>query len=202
MSQAVDQPRKKVIWTGAPLIERDIVLEKSKVFVEQSKRQAEQGAKPVDELYTKTYTKADGTEEIVLFNSDKAKENKALEKEDEEDEAVDQESNEMETGVEAPENNEKPETNLKRKNAMVNGNTPKKQKQDARNTANAVQKMKVDIRQIVANIGTDNVAKNIEEMDKFIKIIIESDTPGIESVHNGLSLVWVHIRQTLQKLNK
>ena len=127
-----------------------------------------------------------------------------------EDEAVkgDDQSNETlnEEGelVEAPKNNEKPETNLKRKNAMVNGSTPKKSKQekDVITTANAVkhvQKMKVNIPEIVANIGTDNVARSVEEMDKLIKKVIESDTPGMESVVNGLSLIWVHLRQTLRQ---
>ncbi len=194
MSQAlpVDQPRKKVDCCCWPLIERDIEMEKSKVFVEQSKGQAE-GAKPV-ELYSKTYTKADGTEEIVLFNSDKAKENKALEKEDEEDEAVneDDQSNEMvdETGelVEAPENNEKkPETNLKRKNAMLNGSTPpKKQKQDTTITTTTTSEAlnKYDTIQIYPKVFDDNTSlRFLHDNERKSKNIVEW-----KQSNNGLML--------------
>lgn len=120
----------------------------------------------------------------------------------EEDDAVNQDDQSNETLneegelVEAPKNNEKPETNLKRKNAMLNGRTlKKKQKQAAIITANTlkhVQKMK-------SNVAMIN-ASDVEEMDKAIKEISESDMPEeMQSIVKELSLTWVKLSRKLNK---
>ena len=211
MSQAVDQPRivngKKVDCNGAPWIEAGIdmdvlprstqvnwreQMEKAKEIVEQSKKQAEKGAvetgveAPENNEKSKTNLKRKNT----LVNGEE-------DEEDTEDEAVneDDRSNETvdETGelVEALENNKKPETNLKRKNAMLNGSTQKKQKQVTVNALKHVQEMKAN----VANID----ASYVEKTDKLIKEISECNIPGMQSIVKNLSSTWKQVRKKLKK---
>lgn len=112
-----------------------------------------------------------------------------------EDDAVNQDDQSNETLneegelVEAPENNErKPETNLKRKNAMLNGSTV--------NALKHVKKMK-------ANVATIDPC-DIEEMEKAIKKIKDSisdtDMPEeMQSIVEALSSAWVELRKKLNK---
>ena len=115
--------------------------------------------------------------------------------EEEEDKAVnDDQSNETlnEEGelVEAPENNEKPETNLKRKNAMINGSPPPKKPKQVTTTVNALR----HVRKMKDNVAMIN-ATDVKEMDKFINKI-KSDMPK-ESIVEDLSLIWAQLRRKL-----
>ena len=119
---------------------------------------------------------------------------KDLEKEQED---KDDQSNEnmAETGklVEAPENNA---TNLKRKNAMVNGSTPKKAKQDATTTVktalNHVQHLKVKVVGMIT-------AADIEEMNKAIKEINDIQVDGtMGDVVKEVCSIWHRLREKLK----
>lgn len=113
---------------------------------------------------------------------------------EEEDDAVNQDdqSNEKlnEEGelVEAPENNEKSKTNLKRKNAMVNGSTITKQVTDA---LNCVQKVKANI-----------TPANIEVMDEAIKEMKKSisDMPEkMQKIAKEVCSIWEPLTKKLKK---